>query len=130
MRIFYASDVHGSDRCFRKFLGARKFYGADALVLGGDITGKAIVPLVEAGGEVRATFLGSEHVLTNAAVVIGLAVAGPARWSLDNAIGWDVHGLGWGIGAAVVALIGGGSVLALFRRSDAAITPNPAAIEA
>jgi putative oxidoreductase len=73
---------------------------------------------------------GSEHVLTNAAVVIGLAIAGPARWSLDNVVGWDVHGLGWGIGAAVVALIGGGSVLALFRRKDAAITPNPAAIAA
>jgi uncharacterized protein len=65
VRIFYASDVHGSDRCFRKFLGAGRFYGADALVLGGDITGKAIVPLVEtAPGEVRATFLGTEHVLT------------------------------------------------------------------
>jgi Icc-related predicted phosphoesterase len=64
VRIFYASDVHGSDRCFRKFLGAGRFYGADALVLGGDITGKAIVPLVEvAPGEIRATFLGSEHVL-------------------------------------------------------------------
>ena len=73
---------------------------------------------------------GSEHVLTNAAVVIGLAIAAPARWSLDNAIGWDVHGLAWGIGAAAVALIGGGSVLALFRRPDAAITPNPAAIAA
>jgi putative oxidoreductase len=73
---------------------------------------------------------GSEHVLTNAAVVIGLAIAGPARWSLDNALRWDVHGLAWGIGAAVVALIGGGSVLALFRRPDAAITPNPAAIAA
>jgi hypothetical protein len=45
-------------------------------------------------------------------------------------VGWDVHGLGWGIGAAVVALAGGGSVLALFRRPDAAITPNPAAIAA
>ena len=73
---------------------------------------------------------GSEHVLTNAAVVIGLVIAAPARWSLDNAIGWDVHGLAWGIGAAAVALIGGGSVLALFRRPDAAITPNPAAIAA
>ena len=73
---------------------------------------------------------GSEHVLTNAAVVVGLAIAGPARWSLDNAIGWDVHGLAWGIGAAVVALLGGGSVLTLFRRRDAAITPNPAAIAA
>jgi uncharacterized protein len=72
VRIFFASDIHGSDRCFRKFLGARKFYGADALVLGGDITGKAIVPLVEAGGEVRATFLGTEHVLAAEAEVAAL----------------------------------------------------------
>jgi Icc-related predicted phosphoesterase len=65
VRIFYASDVHGSDRCFRKFLGAARFYGVDALVLGGDITGKAIVPLVESPpGEVRATFLGTDHVLS------------------------------------------------------------------
>jgi putative oxidoreductase len=73
---------------------------------------------------------GSEHVLTNAAAVVGLAIAGPARWSLDSAIGWDVHGLAWGIGAAVLALLGGGSVLTLFRRPDTAITPNPAAIAA
>ena len=73
---------------------------------------------------------GAEHVLTNAVVVIGLAIAGPARWSLDNAIGWDVHGLAWGIGAAAVAVAGGASVLTLFRRRDAAITPNPAAIAA
>jgi putative oxidoreductase len=73
---------------------------------------------------------GSEHVLTNGAVVIGLAIAGPARWSLDNAIGWDVHGLAWGIGAAVVGLLGGGSVMTFFRRPDAAITPNPAATAA
>ena len=64
MRIFYASDIHGSDRCWRKFLNAAKFYSADAVVLGADLTGKAIVPLVEQpGGELRATFLGSEHVL-------------------------------------------------------------------
>ena len=64
MRIFYASDVHGSNRCFKKFLNAGKFYDCDALVLGGDITGKAIVPFVEEpAGEVRVTFLGKEHVL-------------------------------------------------------------------
>jgi len=73
---------------------------------------------------------GAEHVLTNAAAVVGLAIAGPARWSLDNAIGWDVHGPFTGAGPAVVALLGGGSVLALFRGPDAAITPNPAAIAA
>jgi uncharacterized protein len=64
MRIFYASDVHASNRCFKKFLNAGKFYGTDAIVLGGDITGKAIVPLVEAApGEVHVTFLGKEQVL-------------------------------------------------------------------
>ena len=49
MRIFYASDIHGSDRCWRKFLNAAAFYSAEALVLGADLTGKAIVPLVEGG---------------------------------------------------------------------------------
>ena len=64
MRIFYASDIHGSDRCWRKFLNAAGFYSADALVLGADLTGKAIVPLVEgADGAVRTTFLGTDHVL-------------------------------------------------------------------
>jgi Icc-related predicted phosphoesterase len=64
MRIFYASDVHGSNRCFKKFLNAGRFYDCEAIVLGGDITGKAIVPFVEVSpGEVRVTFLGKDHVL-------------------------------------------------------------------
>src|SRR5579859_6135987 len=45
--IYYASDVHGSNRCFRKFLNAAKFYQANVLVMGGDILGKAIVFLEE-----------------------------------------------------------------------------------
>jgi Icc-related predicted phosphoesterase len=44
-RLFFATDVHGSDRCFRKFLNAAAFYRADYLVLGGDITGKSLVPI-------------------------------------------------------------------------------------
>ncbi len=46
-RYFFATDIHGSDRCFRKFLNAGQAYSADALILGGDIVGKAIVPFVE-----------------------------------------------------------------------------------
>lgn len=46
-RIFFVSDVHGSETCFRKFINGAKFYGAQVLVLGGDITGKALVPIVE-----------------------------------------------------------------------------------
>ncbi len=58
MRLFYATDVHGSTRCFTKFVNAAEFYGVDALLLGGDITGKAIVPLVAADGRRRGHFLG------------------------------------------------------------------------
>jgi Icc-related predicted phosphoesterase len=47
LKIFYASDIHGSERVFRKFLNAGEFYQADALVFGGDLTGKAVVPFVE-----------------------------------------------------------------------------------
>ena len=46
MRIFFATDIHGSDVCFRKFINAAKFYKADVLVLGGDITGKLIMPVL------------------------------------------------------------------------------------
>lgn len=45
LRIFFATDVHGSDRCFRKFLAAAKVYEADVLLLGGDIAGKGLVPI-------------------------------------------------------------------------------------
>jgi hypothetical protein len=61
-RIFFITDVHGSDRCFRKFLNAAKAYKADALILGGDITGKALAPIVErADGKYDLTLFG-DHV--------------------------------------------------------------------
>ena len=47
VRLFFITDVHASERCFRKFLNAAKVYRADCLVLGGDITGKVLVPIVE-----------------------------------------------------------------------------------
>jgi Icc-related predicted phosphoesterase len=46
-RIFFATDVHGSEPTFKKFVNAGKVYGADVLVLGGDITGKMITPIVK-----------------------------------------------------------------------------------
>jgi Icc-related predicted phosphoesterase len=59
LSLYYASDVHGSDQCWRKFLGAGRFYGVDALIMGGDLTGKAIVPIERNGsGSFSATFLG------------------------------------------------------------------------
>ncbi len=46
-RFFFITDVHGSDRVFRKFVNAGKFYKANVLILGGDITGKMIVPFIK-----------------------------------------------------------------------------------
>ncbi|MGH6932409.1 MAG: metallophosphoesterase family protein [Dongiaceae bacterium] len=45
--IFFASDLHGSNVCFKKFVNAVQFYGANVLVLGGDMTGKAVMPIAE-----------------------------------------------------------------------------------
>jgi Icc-related predicted phosphoesterase len=50
VRIFFATDVHGSELCWRKFLNAAKFHKADVLVMGGDMTGKAMVPIVATDG--------------------------------------------------------------------------------
>jgi len=47
MRIYFTTDVHGSTVCFKKFLNAAKFYSADVAIIGGDITGKLIIPIVE-----------------------------------------------------------------------------------
>lgn len=58
VKVFFASDVHGCEVCFRKFLNAAKAYGAEVLVLGGDITGKGLVPVVEEGGVYRANVFG------------------------------------------------------------------------
>src|SRR6185437_4492010 len=46
LRIYFATDIHGSDVCFRKFLAAAKVYQADAVILGGDFAGKALVPVL------------------------------------------------------------------------------------
>ena len=46
MKVFFATDIHGSEICWRKFLNAAAFYKADMVVLGGDVTGKVMVPIV------------------------------------------------------------------------------------
>jgi uncharacterized protein len=64
MRLFFATDIHGSEICWKKFLNAGKFYQVDVLVLGGDMTGKALVPIVELGsGRFKATLLQQEFAL-------------------------------------------------------------------
>jgi uncharacterized protein len=62
LRLFYCGDIHGSDVCFRKFINAGAHYEADVLILGGDITGKALVPIVRVDdGSWRAHLHGQER---------------------------------------------------------------------
>src|SRR5438552_15413991 len=64
LTLFYASDIHGSEKCFLKFINAARFYGTDVLILGGDLTGKVIVPLVRQGaGRYAAEFQGERHLV-------------------------------------------------------------------
>ena len=61
-KLYFATDVHGSEQCFRKFLNAGPAYGADVMVLGGDLAGKAIQALDDlGGGRYRTTFRGQSY---------------------------------------------------------------------
>lgn len=65
-RLFFATDLHGSEKCFLKFLNAGKFYKSNILIMGGDITGKLMIPIVADGGsKYHATYLDSRHEAKN-----------------------------------------------------------------
>ena len=65
-KLFFATDIHGSDICWSKFLNAGKFYEADVLILGGDMTGKAVVPFIHQGGKnYKVTLLEQPFEITN-----------------------------------------------------------------
>jgi len=65
-RLFFATDLHGSERTYRKFINAGKFYEVDVIVMGGDIQGKLLIPIIKEGnGHYRATLQGRvEHLST------------------------------------------------------------------
>ena len=64
MKVFFATDIHGSEVCWRKFLNAAAFYKVDLVVLGGDVTGKAMVPIVaHPGGRWQVTVRGQAYTL-------------------------------------------------------------------
>ncbi|HEU4672851.1 MAG TPA: hypothetical protein VFS32_08130 [Candidatus Limnocylindrales bacterium] len=61
-RLYFVTDLHGSSKCFRKFLNGGPIYKADVMVLGADLAGKAIQTIVRApGGRWRCTFIGTDY---------------------------------------------------------------------
>ncbi|HTS14559.1 MAG TPA: hypothetical protein VMH24_02760 [Candidatus Sulfotelmatobacter sp.] len=67
-RLFFATDLHGSSKCFRKFINAGGAYGADVLVLGGDVAGKALQTIVrQPDGSWSCSFIGTAYRVTTEA---------------------------------------------------------------
>lgn len=50
MKILFLSDIHGSSLIFEKALNAVSSYGIDILIIGGDLAGKDIRPIIGANG--------------------------------------------------------------------------------
>lgn len=50
VRIFFITDIHGSTQCFKKFVNAASVYNANVLILGGDIAGKTLIPIIKKDG--------------------------------------------------------------------------------
>jgi Icc-related predicted phosphoesterase len=74
MKLYYATDVHGSEVCWKKFISGGKFYEVDTLILGGDMTGKAIVPIIAQGGDnYKVTLLEQETILNGSDEVNNMA---------------------------------------------------------
>jgi len=65
MKIFFATDIHGSEICWRKFLNAAAFYKADMVILGGDVTGKVMIPIVAHNGYWQVTIRGETQRIEN-----------------------------------------------------------------
>jgi len=66
MRLFFVTDLHGSELCFRKFISAISIYNADAAIFLGDLAGKMVVPIFDNGnGTYDVNFLAQDIHLNN-----------------------------------------------------------------
>ncbi|MGA2875651.1 MAG: metallophosphoesterase [Nitrososphaerales archaeon] len=65
-RLLFATDVHGSNPVWKKFIRGAQHYKADVLIIGGDITGKSVVSISEnSNGTYTADFQGQKQIMKN-----------------------------------------------------------------
>lgn len=55
-KAFFSVDVHGAESVWKKWLKVPELYGADALLLCGDLTGKSLIPMIEQGNDTYKAF--------------------------------------------------------------------------
>jgi Icc-related predicted phosphoesterase len=63
-RILFATDMHGSEGTWRKFLNASAMLKVNVAICGGDLTGKMIVPIIErSDGKFNYYYMGKTHTI-------------------------------------------------------------------
>lgn len=66
IRLFFVTDLHGSELCFRKFISAVRIYNADVAIVLGDLAGKMVVPIFDNGnGTYDCNFLAQDIHMNN-----------------------------------------------------------------
>lgn len=84
-RVYFVSDLHGSEVCFRKFLNSAPVYTPDLLIYGGDILGKTLVPIFHddnGGYRWYPTGHGAEHVTKEELAGVEKKIADSGRYDL------------------------------------------------
>lgn len=111
-----------------RLAGTSEFFGGILLALGllTPLAAAAIIGMmVTAIGSVHWTkgFFNSdggyEFNLALIASALAVAIAGPGVWSFDNALGWQLEGIRWGIGALIVGTAAAAAALASRRQEPA-----------
>ncbi|MFW9997270.1 MAG: phosphoesterase [Candidatus Odinarchaeota archaeon] len=67
VNFFFCTDIHGSEAVWKKFLNTAKYLKVDTLIMGGDITGKRIVPIIQKDD---GSWIGSIYGTTDQAVIM------------------------------------------------------------
>lgn len=61
VRLVFSTDVHGSEIYWRKWIKSAEHYKADTIIMAGDLTGKAIIPIFKKDGAYTYTLQESKH---------------------------------------------------------------------
>src|SRR5919106_214610 len=89
--MFFATDIHGSEVCWKKFLNSGAHYKADVVILGGDMTGKALIPGIEDQLEVDRVVAHAKTVELGEGRVVDIGDYQLASSGWANRTPWDTY---------------------------------------
>ncbi len=63
LRFFFTADIHGSEIVSNKLTNAAQFYNVKNIVVGGDLAGKNLVPILKEGNKYRLNLFGEQKIV-------------------------------------------------------------------